>query len=425
MADVFISYSKRDPQIAGIVAAALNQSDISTWFDREIEPDENWRRRIQEELSAAQCVLVLWSQNSITREFVIDESSRAKNNGKLIQALVDHVEPPLGFGEQQYHKLIGWHGDVSDARWTGVLKSIRRVLAGEMVQPAATAASGQSSSSRAQKAWITIASSLEPSRYEQFIALYPDHDLANTARDQLTDLRAWSDTDKDDPDAIDAFIITGPFATVRTIAEAGIGRARKAKKRAEKERTRLNNDATNENWSHRFRWIDIPLISMIAVFNPFTFFIVIDVSRSAPPSVQALLLEYFPEIFRMAYPFWVTACTAGAIIFPRTKRPPGKGRDYFYGVILIFVAAVYLLGLPDLSNLGETTAGLWDWRTLSEDVQRENTDPLSAAFMVANNAASNMFGLASLAFLVILVGLIIQSTVMFVGRIYRKLLQWF
>jgi len=118
MADVFISYSKRDPQIAGIVAAALNQSDISTWFDREIEPDENWRRRIQEELSAAQCVLVLWSQNSITREFVIDESSRAKNNGKLIQALVDHVEPPLGFGEQQYHKLIGWHGDVSDARWT-------------------------------------------------------------------------------------------------------------------------------------------------------------------------------------------------------------------------------------------------------------------------------------------------------------------
>jgi hypothetical protein len=111
MADIFVSYSKKDRPLAERVVSALQQAGYSVWWDDRLTPVESWDRMIEREIEAAKCVLVLWTKNSVDSEWVRIEANFAKNArpAKLVQARFDKSELPIAFSLTQC-------ADVFDAR---------------------------------------------------------------------------------------------------------------------------------------------------------------------------------------------------------------------------------------------------------------------------------------------------------------------
>jgi TolB-like protein/tetratricopeptide (TPR) repeat protein len=141
VSDVFISYKAEDRRRIEPLVKALQADGYSVWWDQQIETGDAWRDTIERELDSARCVIVAWSKRSTGPEghFVRDEASRAQRRQVYVPILIDAVEPPLGFGENQAVSLRGWRGDRSDARYRTMLTAVRRI-AGEAGQPTLAAA---------------------------------------------------------------------------------------------------------------------------------------------------------------------------------------------------------------------------------------------------------------------------------------------
>ena len=115
MTDVFISYASEDRERARIVASALEARGWSVWWDRKIVAGQTFDQVIEQELEAAKSVVVLWSKDSISSEWVKNEAAAAAERGVLVPALLDDVKLPLEFRRRQAADLIGWEGDPSHA----------------------------------------------------------------------------------------------------------------------------------------------------------------------------------------------------------------------------------------------------------------------------------------------------------------------
>lgn len=96
--DVFISYSRPDRETARHLAELLETRGLRVWWDWNLIGGQDYRAAIAEALETAQKVVVLWSEHSITSGFVLDEANHARERGKLVPLVIDHVSPPFGFG---------------------------------------------------------------------------------------------------------------------------------------------------------------------------------------------------------------------------------------------------------------------------------------------------------------------------------------
>ena len=101
MASIFLSYARKDKQIAQAIVAHLAERNCSVWWDQTLEPGAQWDRGIERELASASCVLVIWTTTSITSEYVRNEAAFALKQGTLFPIAVDGAEPPLEFGKRQ------------------------------------------------------------------------------------------------------------------------------------------------------------------------------------------------------------------------------------------------------------------------------------------------------------------------------------
>ena len=132
MTDLFVSYKAEDrPRVAPLVHA-LEAEGYSVWWDAQIGGGEAWRDTICRELDAARLVLVIWSKRSVGPQgrFVHDEATRAQRRGAYLPAIIDKVDPPLGFGEIQSLNLVRWKGDPGDRKYQALLGAIRSRLGG-------------------------------------------------------------------------------------------------------------------------------------------------------------------------------------------------------------------------------------------------------------------------------------------------------
>jgi hypothetical protein len=132
MADVFLSYKREDRARAKEIADAIEKHGYSVFFDAEIGVGESWNTRIEREVNAAKCVVVLWSErssNSATGEWVHNEARLGKSRAILAPAFIGDCEAPLEFSSVQAADLRNWRGDVSEAEW---VRFVSRV--GELVQ---------------------------------------------------------------------------------------------------------------------------------------------------------------------------------------------------------------------------------------------------------------------------------------------------
>ena len=74
-------------------------------------PGTHFREEIDRQLTAATCVVVLWSANSVEDNFVLDEADEALKRGVLIQAVIEAVKPPKGFRQHHWATLVDWNGE--------------------------------------------------------------------------------------------------------------------------------------------------------------------------------------------------------------------------------------------------------------------------------------------------------------------------
>jgi len=132
MADIFVSYKAEDRRRIKPLVEALQADGYSVWWDEQIGGGTAWRHAIEAELNAARCVIVVWSERSVTPEgtFVQDEATRAQERHVYVPVTIDNVHLPLGFGETQAVALTGWRGNRSDRRYEAVLAAVRRIVGG-------------------------------------------------------------------------------------------------------------------------------------------------------------------------------------------------------------------------------------------------------------------------------------------------------
>lgn len=122
MADVFISYAREDLSKAKLLAEALSASGLSVWWDHDIMGGEEFRKQIDETISAAKLVIVIWSEYSVQSPFVKDEASRANARNKLLPVAVGEVEPPVGFGELQTIRFKRWAETTTE--WETLVRTV-------------------------------------------------------------------------------------------------------------------------------------------------------------------------------------------------------------------------------------------------------------------------------------------------------------
>jgi hypothetical protein len=136
MADIFISYSRKDRDRAERLADALTRQGWSVWWDRKIAAGESFDRSIEHELDAAKCAIVLWTHDSVESEWVKNEAAAAVERGVLVPVLLDAVRPPLEFRRKQTIDLSGWDGDGGHAALAALFEGVAaRLGAGPAAPP--------------------------------------------------------------------------------------------------------------------------------------------------------------------------------------------------------------------------------------------------------------------------------------------------
>ena len=133
--DIFISYAREDVEWVRPLAGDLGARGRTVFWDRRIPAGESWHSHIGRAVKAARCVVVVWSEQSVESEWVLEEAGQGKWRRVLVPVLKDAVEPPMGFGLIQAADLAGWRRGEPSEEFAGFLEDIARVLGPEAAAP--------------------------------------------------------------------------------------------------------------------------------------------------------------------------------------------------------------------------------------------------------------------------------------------------
>lgn len=127
MADVFISYAREDADAAGRLAAALQESGYSSWWDRNLTSGSRYLKETEAELKASKVVLVIWSKASVESHWVADEAAVGRDENRLLAATFDGSMPPLGFRQFQVTDFSHWKGAANEAPFQNLIGGLSRL----------------------------------------------------------------------------------------------------------------------------------------------------------------------------------------------------------------------------------------------------------------------------------------------------------
>ena len=134
MKDVFISYASEDRPVAQRLAAALEQSGLSVWWDRQIQVGSEWDKTIEDALAAAKCVVVLWTGHAKNSRWVRAEAREALNQEKVVPVMLEANAIPLAFTGIQALCFLGWNGSSGSKEFEILLGVIQAKLEGKSVE---------------------------------------------------------------------------------------------------------------------------------------------------------------------------------------------------------------------------------------------------------------------------------------------------
>jgi hypothetical protein len=130
LSDIFLSYSRKDRALAAALAEILTSQGWTIYWDRQLRAGEIFDEVLEREVTAARCVVVMWSSNSVSSQWVRNEADVGACRNALISVLIEAVQVPLAFRRVQAADLIGWKGDTTDTRLAELMHAIAFFLDG-------------------------------------------------------------------------------------------------------------------------------------------------------------------------------------------------------------------------------------------------------------------------------------------------------
>ena len=134
MADIFLSYANRDVNRIKRLVDIFEQQGWSVWWDLKIEIGKSFDQVIEEEITKAKCVVVLWSSQSTKSDWVKSEADEGKRRHILVPVLLDNVVIPMGFRYVESAKLYDWNGDSEHPELKLLLQAIADIIGEESKQ---------------------------------------------------------------------------------------------------------------------------------------------------------------------------------------------------------------------------------------------------------------------------------------------------
>lgn len=108
MTDIFLSYAHADRSRIEPLVQWFEEAGYRVWWDRQIEPGQAYDDTIAKELENAAAIVVLWTTQSITSNWVQAEAGEGLDRQVLVPVLLDDVRPPVPFRRYQTVDLIGY-----------------------------------------------------------------------------------------------------------------------------------------------------------------------------------------------------------------------------------------------------------------------------------------------------------------------------
>lgn len=128
LANVFISYARRDRDRVLALATALEAEGLSVWWDPNLVPGKRFREMISAELEAADAVVVVWTAASLQSDYVHDEAEEARERGVLIPVILEPVKAPAGFRQVQAADLSQWTGSPQHPEFRMLVMAARTLV---------------------------------------------------------------------------------------------------------------------------------------------------------------------------------------------------------------------------------------------------------------------------------------------------------
>ena len=128
MSDIFISYKREDQPAARRLADALEKEGWSVWWDPKLRAGAHYDDVIEKALRESKCVIVIWSELSVSSRYVRDEATYALEHEKLVPVAVDNVHLPLRFRGVQTMSLVQWDGSKNSPQFHRLVTDISVIL---------------------------------------------------------------------------------------------------------------------------------------------------------------------------------------------------------------------------------------------------------------------------------------------------------
>lgn len=129
MADIFLSYSRRDLSRVQPIVERLERQGYDVWWDREMPAGAHFPLKIEQQLEGARAVVVAWSHDARNSPWVYEEAGIGLARGKLVQIRLDDVSPPLG-GFRAGHIADFLDRPPSEAAWAQLDLGLQEIYGG-------------------------------------------------------------------------------------------------------------------------------------------------------------------------------------------------------------------------------------------------------------------------------------------------------
>ena len=128
-AKLFVSYASVDRQLIAALVDFLRTQGWEVWWDRHLEPGEAFDRRIEQELAAADCVVVAWSHSAVQSNWVLSEAMVGFESNRLVPVALDaRLTIPLPFNRVHTVALGDWSGAPDHPGLQEVAQGVRATL---------------------------------------------------------------------------------------------------------------------------------------------------------------------------------------------------------------------------------------------------------------------------------------------------------
>ncbi len=113
MADLFLSYSPKDAEIAHKIAHSLESKGSSVFYDRRDSLDTNDLQVLDQEMGQASWIIVLWSRNALEDGRITYEAMYAREKNNLLSVQVEPNSIPTEYSNAQSPDHVNYQNQLT------------------------------------------------------------------------------------------------------------------------------------------------------------------------------------------------------------------------------------------------------------------------------------------------------------------------